>query len=259
MSEEKKRNNLDRTVHLGLYGDAGQKLLVALKSMVQKCGSRLDAASMRRVEVVRAPDGELCFEVFDDDHWDAPLRKTVFARASDGKKPKDDASVRKWLAGVVKGAAKMRLGYCGYNMHQAEIEANEDWRRDRDLVIRIAPGYEAETADNVFTVSQAYAAYESLKGRKPSKDRFCPGAVDQVVGEPFDPVRTELETFRREEMKRIDAELKAEEAEISKWYSSEYTKIEQIRSERCKAAEEKAKAEKARVNSEIAESLHLAA
>lgn len=256
---ERKRNNYVKSVRLGVYGPTAERIVAALKHWVaHSCGPRLDAASFQACEINRAADNEIVLDVFNDESYERPLRSTVFAERY--RPDKTDVQIRKWLAGVVKGAAKLRLGeqstdeYRSFwllrDLHKAEIAKHPGWRRTGDAKVAFAaPG--KETEDTVFTVAECYALYEALKDRKAKDSAYPAGTAAAVVGEPFDPVRTELETFREEEMKKIDAALKDELAEISRWYSSEYRKLDAVTDAKKAAAKAKAEEAKKALNAEI--------
>lgn len=240
---DKVRANRFREVRTGLYGDGAERVLRMTSSRCRKAGSRLDSKSFRMIELERAPDNEILLAAYDDDYC-CPRKKTVFAYDS-----KDDAAVRKWLAGCVKGMAKVHLIPGVYDMHKAEIAKSDEWRRDNAR--EISDAYSALTA----TVAEFYAVYETLKGRAPKEKAYPEGAVRSVVGVPFDPVRTELEEYRRQELKKIDDWLSAETARLSKERSAEWDKMAAKYSKLEAEAEAEARTRIAQLEAEVKEAL----
>ncbi len=236
----KTRTSRRRTVPTGVYGDAAMEILAGVRDVVSRYGSKYDCHSFAAMEFERDVDGEIVMAAYDDD-WHHPVYKTVFR---DGRK--DDAGVREWLAGVVKGAFKLRSARYFYDVHRAEISKLAEWSRECAAEVELS-----QRPGKTFSMAMGYALYDVLKGRRLKAGKYLPGALAAVVGEKFDPVRTELENLRREEAKRLAAEYKASYDEIEKWYSAEMNKLYEEAGRRRQAAKEKFDAESGRVNEEI--------
>ena len=240
---DKVRANRFREIRTGLYGAGAERVLRMTSNRCRKAGSRLDNKSFWMIELERAPDNEILLAAYDDD-YKCPRNKTVFAYGT-----KDDAAVRKWLAGCVKGMAKMHLIPGVYDMHKAEIAKSDEWRRDNAR--EISDQYSGFTA----TVAEFYAVYEVLKGRAPKEKAYQDGAVRSAVGAPFDPVRTELEEYRRQELKKIDDWLSDETTRLSKERSAEWTELDAKYSRLEKEARNEAVARRAKLEAEVKEAL----
>lgn len=226
-----------RTVPTGVYGDTAMEILAGVRDVVERYGSRHDRRSFGAMQFERDVDGEIVMAVYDD-NWRSPVYNTTFRSGR-----KDDAGVREWLAGVVKGAFKLRAARWFYDVHKAEISKLAEWSRESDVQV--------ELAEKQFPMAMGYALYDVLKGRRLKAGKYLAGALDSVVGEKFDPVRTELENLRREEAKRLAAEYKAAYDEVEKWYSEEMNKLYEESGRRRGEIKEKFDAESKRVNEEI--------
>lgn len=234
-----------REIHTGLYGEYAETILNNVKQYCRTYGLKLDCKSFRLVEFERGVDNEIMLSVFDD-LYNVALRKTVFRAGA-----KNDMQIRAWLAGCVKGLAKKGLSAAIVDIHKAAIAKTDGWSRTNDAMVRAPECVDAP-------VAAYYAVYETLKGRKIAKAKFPGDVFDKTVGQPFDPVRVELETYRREETSKIHAGLADEIARLDKECQAEVDRIrakfDDIKSE----ARQKAEAEERRLNYEIAEALNAA-
>lgn len=244
-----KRGNFMREIHTGLYGQAAEGVLNNVIEYCRKYGSNLDSKSFKLVEVERNVDNEVMLSVFND-LYNVSMFKTVFR---DGLK--NDVQVRLWLAGCVKGVAKLAiLNRCNDDLHKAEIAKVDGWARTN-----MANLYMESFRDKDIPAAAYYAVYETLKGRKTAKAKFPDGVFASAVGEPFDPVRAELETYRREASEKIQTELAAEIKRLDKEFNVEYEKLRARFNDLKSAAKAKAADDERSLNNEIFAALNTAA
>ena len=244
-----KRENFRREIHTGLYGPAAESVLNNVIEYCRKYGSNLDRRSFKLVEAERSVDNEIMLSVFDD-LYNVSMFKTVFKNGL-----KNDAQVRLWLAGCVKGVAKLAItNRCNDDLHKAEIAKIDGWTRTNMTNL-----YMESFQDRDIPAAAYYAVYETLKGRKASPSKFPEGIFASAVGEPFDPVRVELETYRRETTDKIYADLAAEIARLDKEWSVEREKLTAKFSDLKNAARAKAKNDERALNDEIFAALNMAA
>ena len=98
-----RRERCVREVHTGLYGKRAETVLNNVMRHCRVYGLKLDCKSFKLVEFERGVDNEIVMAVFDD-LYNVARFKTVFKEGL-----KNDAQIRAWLAGCVKGVAKKYL------------------------------------------------------------------------------------------------------------------------------------------------------
>lgn len=248
-----KRDNFKREIRTGLYGQMAEGALNNVIEYCRKYGSALDSGSFKLVEVERNVDNEIMLSVFDDTYvgrFNRLIDKTVFKNGR-----KNDAQIRLWLAGCVKGTAKMAiLNRCNDNLHKTAIAKVDGWTRTNMTNL-----YMDSFQDRNIPAAAYYAVYEILKGRKVDKAKFPAEVFASTVGEPFDPVRVELETYRIEAIEKIQAELAAEIKRLDKEFNTEYEKLRAKFNEFKNAAKTKAADDERNLNNEIFAALNTAA
>lgn len=177
---------------LGVYGrDIGEIIKIVLAFM-QHYGSSLDANTAKYSKIETTPDGELYMKCTSENERDT--QRTLFKNAY---RADFNSKVRVWLAGAIKGMAKLEGYGCDYR--KQAIAANKAWSRTND----------EKTARFEFTCAQAYAVYDILMDRKTKADRYGESAKAILSAGPNDPVRTELETYRQNEIAKAQAEMDA--------------------------------------------------
>lgn len=244
-----KRNCFRREIHTGLYGQVAESVLNNVILYGRTYGSNLDSKSFILVETERGVDNEIMLSVFDD-KYGINMSGTVFKIGY-----KNDAQIRLWLAGCVKGVAKLAImNRCGHDLHKAEIKKVEGWTRTN--VANLSMDLFNDT--NI-PAAAYYAVYETLKGRKTTESKFPDGVFASVVGEPFDPIRTELEIYMREAEEKIDTDKNAELYRLDKEFNVEYENLKMKYNGLRRAANDKAKAAKQALNDEVAATLNSAA
>ena len=248
MPRQHKRSAFRREIHTGLYGPMAESVLNNVICYCRQFGSRLDSKSFAMTEVERGVDNEVMLSVFDDT-YNVSMYKTVFRNGF-----KNDAQIRLWLAGCVKGAAKAALAPAYNDLHKAEIAKIDGWSRTNETNI-----YMTGFQDRDIPVAAYYAVYEVLKGRKVAKGKFPGNIFASTVGEPFDPVRVELETYRIEETDKIRANLTAECTRLDKEFQVEYDELRKKFNRLKNEARAKAEEAERNLNNEIFATLNVAA
>lgn len=244
-----KRDCFRREIHTGLYGQVAESVLNNVILYGRQYGSNLDSKSFILVETERGVDNEIMLSVFDD-NYGINMDRTVFKIGY-----KNDAQIRLWLAGCIKGVAKLAImNGCGRDLHKAEIKKVEGWTRTN--VTNLSMDLFNDT--NI-PAAAYYAVYEALKGRKTTEGKFPDGIFASVVGEPFDPVRTELETYMREAEEKIDTDKNAELYRLDKEFNVEYEDLKMKYNGLRRAVNDKAKAAKQALSDEVAATLNSAA
>ena len=244
-----KRDCFRREIHTGLYGQVAESVLNNVILYGRQYGSNLDSKSFILVETERGVDNEIMLSVFDD-NYGINMSGTVFKNGY-----KNDAQIRLWLAGCIKGVAKLAImKKCGRDLHKAEIKKVEGWTRTN--VTNLSMDLFNDT--NI-PAAAYYAVYETLKSRKTTEDKFPNGVFASVIGEPFDPVRTELETYMRETEDKIDADKEVELRNIDKEFNVELENLKMKYNGLRRAVNDKAKAAKQALKDEVAAVLNPAA
>lgn len=175
---------------LGVYGsDIGEIIKAALEFM-RNHGSSLDKHTAVCSNLKTTPDGELFLACTSDSR--SSVKRSIFkyADCTDFNR-----KVRVWLAGAIKGMAK--LEGCGYNYRKQAIAASKAWNRTND----------EKTVRFGFTLAQAYAVYDILMDRKTKSDKYGETAKNILSAGPNDPVLTELETYRQAEIAKAESEM----------------------------------------------------
>ena len=244
-----KRNCFRREIHTGLYGQVAESVLNNVILYGRTYGSNLDSKSFILAETERGVDNEIMLSVFDD-KYGINMSGTVFKTGY-----KNDAQIRLWLAGCIKGVAKLAImNRCGRDLHKAEIKKVEGWTRTNMANLSMDL-----FNDGGIPAAAYYAVYETLKGRKTTDGKFPDGVFASVVGEPFDPIRTELETYMREAEEKIDTDKNAELYRLDKEFNVEYENLKMKYNGLRRAVNDKAKAAKQALNDEVAATLNSAA
>lgn len=165
----------ERPFHTRLYTRKGTLLLQTMRAAFLEhwpTGQMRNAVHrMRNLEV--APDGEVIIN--PEVHQKVALWK------------KSDEDIFRWLAIHLKLVVKNFSG-C-------------DWSRTNDTVVSTL-----SSNDIKVTVSDAYMVYDHWLNRKKFDTHFSKEHVNSIIGFAKDPVSTEMEVARREEVKRLHRE-----------------------------------------------------
>lgn len=159
-----------KTVSTALYTPAALHMVKQFRSLFMNKWptSQMRNACTRFTDAEIAPDGEVVLP--PPKYFEGPLWE------------KDCSDIFKWLAIHLKLAVK----------------DNHLWYRGNDDVI------EKLSTDTIkITVSDAYLVYDIWLGRKNVSQKFSKGQFTKMVGQRRDPVTTEMEIVRRQQIEDI--------------------------------------------------------
>lgn len=211
----------------GLYGPTAFAILKSTLNLMKRARvyTRKTLSTAECSTIVKTPSGEVAIRV---DHTNScSYTRSAFFASTQRKS-------LEYIANYVKGTAKICLKY---EKRMTAVPLNttpvdyakvgvDGWRRDSD-----SPAWMIKDDDGkVFaTVSHLYLVYEALSKRRDFARKYSPRVVADVVGEPYDPIRTELELAKIEEEKRLNEELSRKINEINAMVDAKYDEQEQAR------------------------------
>ena len=182
-----------RIIHTGLFSENAKYLLQGLFNYIDDNKPRRVAVTARRCEIIMNPDNEIILQCKLRDRYGYTSERiySIWDR-----NPGNDQKPREWIAVMLK---KHVIEQCG---------SDGAWRRDNDA--REVPELEIKNEQGltVFspTVAEAYYVYDVLLNRKKIEKRFTEATIKRMHGIQRDPIATEMEIARREEVKRLKAE-----------------------------------------------------
>lgn len=180
--------------HTGLYSDKAEQIFTKLYSEMANCkyGARC-AKNAADVKCVREADNEVVIIV--DSHY-TPL---VYDRKS------SDEKLLQWLGWMIKQAA--------YKYFSTLNLVPEDvWKRDSDTIVPAFSSDDTKTKTDyniAITVADLYCIYEILSGRKNIERKYNKDLVNSIRGHQRDPLSTEVESTRRQEVASIEKQYKS--------------------------------------------------
>lgn len=179
--------------HTGLYSDKAEQILTKLYSEMahSEYGVRC-AKNAADVKCVREADNEVVIKV--DSHY---IRLVYDRKSSDEK-------ILQWLGWMIKQAAYKYF-------RKRRLEPEDVWKRDSDTIIPAFSSYNTETKtdyDIAITVADLYCIYEILSGRKNIERKYNKDLVNSIRGHQRDPLSTEVESTRRQEVASIEKQYK---------------------------------------------------
>lgn len=180
--------------HTGLYSDKAAQILTKLYSEMAngEYGGRC-AKNAADVKCVREADNEVVIIV--DSHY----TRLVYDRKS------SDEKILQWLGWMIKQAAYKYFS-------PREIAPAYVWKRDSDTIIPEFSSYNTQTKidyDIAITVADLYCIYEILSGRKNIERKYNKDLVNSIRGHQRDPLSTEVESTRRQEVASIEKQYKS--------------------------------------------------
>lgn len=187
-----------RIIHTGFYSTEMKNLLDWFFSYLTNCTNTYENGKVAAVE--RAPDGEVLISLA---HHDGRYWTTVYA------KKHTDALILDWIAWMLKNIACQHIQECWRDYTTTndkklgiKLAKKALWTRDNDGVV--IPVLTTDT--DYVSVSDIYFIYESFKGRKNIERKYSNKLIKKWRGEKRDPLATEMEMARREEVERINKE-----------------------------------------------------
>lgn len=200
-------------IHTGFYTDHALEFFKCMKCALHNCwGSRQMARNADLMDIERNPDNEVVIKLgIDAKDWSYSWRMSTFSKMPIEK-------FNSWLAGVLKHLVLKDV---------EDKDKKEVWSRDNSAVARTFNGgyYLNNPGEYQFTVKEIYFVYETLLNRKRREKHWNDEFVKAMVGEQLDPIATELEVARREEMAKLQSNLKERLDALDK---EMYNKIKQM-------------------------------
>ena len=210
-------------VHTLLYSDFAEKILKALFYNAEH-GHYVPYRTSRKLAfgvLKKAEDGELVIDVDTDHRYFYSFNRSIWSK----KKLQDDL-IRKELAWLIKQMTQnFVVATCGSGTGKSYWDRKENY--DCIKILQMNPEIHAKlTAEDKLPVKEIYCMYELLNARKNIEAKYGKAVVDKIRGEQYDPVRTELEKARSEQMQLFAAEKKQKEDEA---YSSWQKKLDEVK------------------------------
>lgn len=202
---------MSRIIHTDTYTNKSKIILNALKTyMFQEWGSRQQRRNAGLVKVEVEPNGEIVWNI-SNQSWD--YFRSIY------EKKRNDNDVRMWLAGMLKTMTLREMRRTGINAKQWNRK-NTNFIFDAFDTIDTKTG--ARTKNNI-TVADVYCIYEFLMNRKSFKRHWSTDFIKSIIGAGLDPIATELEVARREEVQRLWIQF---QDDINKLNNEQYDEIQ---------------------------------
>jgi hypothetical protein len=188
----------DKTIfHTTLYSDKAYALIEAFIYNMNdgfKCGSRA-SGKLYNSTLKRTDDGEVVFEVTQYDGYRS-YNRTIWRKCKH-----DPAKVRDELAWLLKCMVRNYAGPAHWNRNDVtDISACftrfTSYNESRKIEVR-------ELMKDV-TVQDIYCVYELMRARKNLEQKYSAEMIEKWRGAQFDPVRTELEKAKREQLAEFE-------------------------------------------------------
>lgn len=195
----------DAVVHTGFFTLEMKDVLADVISNTEHgryCGSRA-GKKMRCSELFVNPDGEIVFNLFrNSGGW----RDYGWSRTIWNKCKLDAQKIREEIAWILKIMVHAYL-----DKHLAGEGCRVHWRRDDETDLEeLFESFRAGRSDTHRTaplkVSDAYCIYEILRGRPGIERKYSAETIKRWRGEQRDPIMTEMEVARREQIEAFKKE-----------------------------------------------------
>lgn len=202
----------EKVIHTGLYGERAFKILDAVKNAYASGSWYTNSYAQFKSSIVsRAPDNEIVF-----------LRnRNIYNELAYSIWRKSNNEALKWIGLALKSYVRD---------HNHEIL----WKRTSDDRAKIA-FYELDAKGNkprnaeqqslIVSVDEVYYIYDKLLQRQKLDRKYDKKLIDELTGTPNDPISTEIEIARREELKKCDEQLHLDLNEIEVKYQKEHRDI----------------------------------
>lgn len=188
----------NRIIPTGLFSHTAEEILVNFFKHKSETSTNRMYRNTERVAVKVAPDGEILLEACLKNCRDAEGHYHYGSSIWD-KNRNNDAKSKEWLAVAIK-----------HHVIDA-TKSDGNWRRNNTegVIEDFATKNEDGTIKFIPTVAWLYCIYDHLLGRKSLEKKYGIDLVKKVIGIRRDPMLTEMETNRRNEVKRINDEFEA--------------------------------------------------
>ena len=186
------------TFHTTLFSDKAYALMDAFVYNMNdgfKCGVRA-GGKLNDSTLKRADDGEIVFEVTQYDGYRS-YNRTIWRKCKH-----DPAKVRDELAWLLKCMVRNYAGAAHWNRDDVTdisgcfIRFYSYGDKAREIEVR-------ELMKDV-TVRDIYCVYELMRARKNLEQKYSAEMIEKWRGGQFDPVRTELEKAKREQLAEFE-------------------------------------------------------
>lgn len=198
----------DSVVHTGFFTMEMSDLfkdLIENTEQGRHCGARA-GKKMQCSEVFINPDGEVVFNLFRDSMGSWRYRNYAWRRTIWEKCKLDAQKIREEIAWILKIMVHSYLDkqFAGEGCHV-------HWRRDDttdlgQLFTSFSSTCTSSHRTGPLTVSDVYCIYEILRGRPGIERKYKAEQIKRFRGEQRDPILTEMEVARREQIETIKKE-----------------------------------------------------
>ena len=185
-------DNEKRTIPIGLYSDYALTMVESLLKQMKCEYGRKFTKLCDNSTMAHNPDYEVVIEnrIKPSYNWEA---------CQFDKMAEDQKRMRTFLAAHLKKFVTARLN------------SKSAWNRKNDECEVRALDYFDTTHPNV---AEVYFVYDTLLKRKNLTKRYTQELIEKMTGQPNDPVKTELETAKRQALVDAEAEMKSKLAEL---------------------------------------------
>lgn len=198
----------DFVIHTGFYTAEMKQILDSLKTALERtnyAGSRA-GKKLQCSEVFINPDGEVVFNLFKSTgSWrysDYTWGRTIWKKCN-----LDPQKIREEIAWLFKITCH---GYLAKTYGRDKV--HDHWTRIDTTDLR--PVFQNLT--NPFTVADLYCIYELLRDRKAVTTKYTAEVVGRWRGEQRDPIMTEMEVARREQIEAFKKEAVEKENQLNR-------------------------------------------
>lgn len=217
----------DAVVHTGFYTLEMKDLMHDLVENTEQgrhCGSRA-GKKLRCSEIVVNPDGEIAFNLHrDGGSWryrDYSWNRTIWKKCN-----LDAQKIREEIAWILKIMVHSYLDkqFAGEGCHV-------HWRRDDttdlgQLFTSFSPSCTSSHRTAPLTVADVYCVYELLRQRPGIDRKYKAEMIKRWRGEQRDPIMTEMEVARREQIEEYKKEAVDKENSLIRERDAEISRVD---------------------------------
>ena len=259
-----KLGTLDRSIHCEVYSDKAADILTRLRHhLIKNWGSWQMERNGWLADIARQPNGELTWDIYKTAEGRFRGRyytRTVYGGDSAYAKFKTDARVRDWICFNLKMICMREFEKNGKDVIGCRFSINDEqrkklkkyisskWnRKNKDVLMAFSGNYHSPEDDGQIksntlgdiTVAEVYCLYDKLLNRKRLTKLWTKKDLAAIIGEEKDPAATQMEVIRREELakleakhaedvKKLDADKRAEETQMYDDIAKKYSKLKEL-------------------------------
>lgn len=213
------------TIHLGLYTKYSKDILTHIihTYMYMQGGIATYTYNHNVCMVEQEPDGEVVLKI-DTDHWE-------YTRSSWRCRSSNIVSIKQFFIGQFVKCAKNKLiaDIRYYNSTIRSIKFEEAVSKLWDINYREYPLNEFVVDDNKYsdiTLSELKIMWYAMSGSKQLKKKISNELFNKIVGHARDPIQTEMEITRRNELCKLENERNDKNSELYRLEREERRKME---------------------------------